>query len=272
MLKQGQIIRLVNDYIGVQGGYLGDFSYRTHEDFYPCYCELDINPNDYEGTTRQRFIAILSKASPQHQAKIIHGVFKKYPCDPATEQDQKRKAIYLELSELAGRLEKSEISVKTHNFSDKAIVFHALQDAEVLLRERGAKSALDRVHTAIHGYLKAQCEQNNIQISRDANIIECFKALRSSHHAFQSLGAHEQEVKKMLNGLSSVLDALNNLRNRASLAHPNENVLDEAESHLMINSAKTILRYISDRIDAQQVNLKTEPVYQIAGNDHDIPF
>ena len=62
-LTDGEITRIVNRYIGVSGGYLGDFSYRTHADFYPEYCNLDIDPNDYAGTTRERFIAILSSRS-----------------------------------------------------------------------------------------------------------------------------------------------------------------------------------------------------------------
>ena len=33
-LTDGEITRIVNRYIGVSGGYLGDFSYRTHVDFY----------------------------------------------------------------------------------------------------------------------------------------------------------------------------------------------------------------------------------------------
>lgn len=33
-----EIVRLVNKYIGVStDGYLGDFSYRTHKEFYPCF-------------------------------------------------------------------------------------------------------------------------------------------------------------------------------------------------------------------------------------------
>jgi hypothetical protein len=35
MLKNSDIYRLVNQYIGVSDGYLGDFSYRTHDEFYP---------------------------------------------------------------------------------------------------------------------------------------------------------------------------------------------------------------------------------------------
>jgi len=81
VLTKGLIIRLVNDYIGVCGGYLGEpeslrFSYRTHREFYPVYCDLDsINPDVMEGTTRERFIAILFGAESKVQAKIIRGIF-----------------------------------------------------------------------------------------------------------------------------------------------------------------------------------------------------
>src|SRR5207237_4858220 len=78
-MSQKQIMRLVNLYIGVEGGYLGDFSYRTHREFYPLYCDLDLNPDEYEGTTRERFIEILSSRPPHEQAKIIRGVMEKYP-------------------------------------------------------------------------------------------------------------------------------------------------------------------------------------------------
>jgi hypothetical protein len=42
-----EIYKLVNGYIGVigvSGGYLGDFTYRILEEFYPRYCDLDIDP------------------------------------------------------------------------------------------------------------------------------------------------------------------------------------------------------------------------------------
>jgi hypothetical protein len=36
-LTNGQILGIVNRYIGVSGGYLGDFTYGTHSDFYAEY-------------------------------------------------------------------------------------------------------------------------------------------------------------------------------------------------------------------------------------------
>ena len=64
-LTRKDIYWFVNRYIGVSGGYLGDFSYRTHSEFYAEYCDLDIDPFVYEGTTRERFIEVLEHADPR---------------------------------------------------------------------------------------------------------------------------------------------------------------------------------------------------------------
>ena len=78
-LSNVEIMKIVNRYVGVFGGYLGDFSYRTHADFYPEYCTLDINPYEYEGTTRERFIQILKSQPPGVQARIVRGVLERFP-------------------------------------------------------------------------------------------------------------------------------------------------------------------------------------------------
>jgi hypothetical protein len=107
MLKQSEIYRLVNDYIGVSGGYLNGFSYRTHYEFYPGYCDLPINVADYEpGTTREKFIRILEQASPLVQSKILKGIFKKFPVSYFDENDRVRKQeIYDEYQAILARIE-----------------------------------------------------------------------------------------------------------------------------------------------------------------------
>ena len=55
------------------------FSYRTHHEFYPDYCEIeDIDPVSLEGTTRIRFEHILKTEAPVRQALILRGVLKKF--------------------------------------------------------------------------------------------------------------------------------------------------------------------------------------------------
>jgi len=109
-MKKSEIYRLVNDYIGVDGGYLGDFSYRTHREFYPCYCDLDnIDVDSYEqGTTRKRFIAILEDSPPAAQAKIIQGVLNKYPVSSFSDEEREQKQVlYNEFTEIIKKLEPS---------------------------------------------------------------------------------------------------------------------------------------------------------------------
>jgi len=72
-LHPSEIHWIVNHYIGVSGGYLGDFSYASHREFYAAYCDLKIDPDDYPGTTRQPFLAVLTSADPQCQAAIVRG-------------------------------------------------------------------------------------------------------------------------------------------------------------------------------------------------------
>ncbi|MBL8190572.1 MAG: toll/interleukin-1 receptor domain-containing protein [Acidobacteria bacterium] len=78
LLTKLEINKLVSHYIGVYGGYLGDFSYKKHYDFY-VELDLDIDPNTYEGTTRERFIKILSEGTPSVQARILEGILNRYP-------------------------------------------------------------------------------------------------------------------------------------------------------------------------------------------------
>ncbi|MHC5737493.1 toll/interleukin-1 receptor domain-containing protein [Nostoc sp.] len=106
-LTKQEVTKIVNTYIGVFDGYLGNFSYRTHIDFYPEYCDLGIDPNQYEGTTRQRFIAILENSPPHIQAKIIHGVLQRFPLEDEDKKPPTRtKELYEELLSIAQRLDK----------------------------------------------------------------------------------------------------------------------------------------------------------------------
>jgi hypothetical protein len=77
-----EIKRLVQKWIGVSSGYLGDFSYGSHQEFY-VDIGLPIDPAQYEGTTRSRFMQILGESAPDVQSKILEGILTKYPVGSA---------------------------------------------------------------------------------------------------------------------------------------------------------------------------------------------
>jgi len=240
-------MKIVNRYIGVSSGYLGDFSYRTHAEFYPEYCDLDIDPNQYEGTTREKFMTILKESPPEIQAKILRGVIDKFPGRDKVLQD--------ELIAVVTRLELgSSVSSPSPKITTD-VVERAIKDAEALLKVNGATSGVDRIHTALHGYLKAVCNDAGINYKDDKHkddkhkddnptITRLFKLLRENHPNLQKLGARQEDIKDILQAFATVITALNPIRNKASLAHPNDKLLDEDEARLVINAARTILHYL----------------------------
>jgi hypothetical protein len=82
MMTDREIHRLVEDYIGTDGGYLCGFSYSKHNNFYVQYCDMDVDVPSYRArglTTRRAFIAILKDSKAREQARIIRGVFEMFP-------------------------------------------------------------------------------------------------------------------------------------------------------------------------------------------------
>jgi len=240
-LSGRDIYTLVNRYIGVSGGYLGDFSYRTHYEFYREYCDLDIDPDAYSGTTRQQFIQILEGPEPVTQAKILTGVLEKYPAGSST---LRTADAYDQIRQMIKRCIDSRGVPSPQLRITSEVVRRAIADAEMLLQGSGALSAVDRVHTALHGYLKISCDDAGIKYGVDPSILDLFKLLRQHHPALQSLGVHQAPIVQVLRSLGSVMDALNPARNRGSVAHPNDDLLDPDEAMLFINAARTVLQYL----------------------------
>ena len=243
-LTSREIYRIVNRYIGVSGGYLGDFSYRTRADFYPEYCDLDIDPYSYEGTTRERFIAILSIRSPHDQARIIRGVLEKYPVGSS---DLRTTAARDELVAIAERLERGP-TVSAAPAITSEVVRRAIDDAEALLLNGGPTSAVDRVHTTLHGHLQYLCAAAGIQFQREDTTVALLKKLRQSHPKLQDLGPRGKDVETVLRASGSILDALNPMRNNASVAHPNEQLLGRDEAQLVINVGRSVLAYVDGKL------------------------
>lgn len=129
------------------------------------------------------------------------------------------------------------------------VVRATLDDAEHLIQSRGALNGLDRVHTALHAYLRAVVESLAIPTSTDAGTTELFKIIISNHPSFSTSTPRNADVTRIVRAMSSIVDALNPLRNRASLAHPNDSLLGPSEATLAINTVRTLLQYLDSKIN-----------------------
>jgi hypothetical protein len=245
-----EIVRIVNRYIGVSGGYLGlpeRFTYRTHGEFYAEYCDLSVDLNTFEGTTRETFMAALESLSPRDQVKVLLGVIERFPPDE-TGAPNSRRATHAVLLTYIARLESGPLIASQTPQITSEVVLRALQDAENLIQTSGPTSAVDRVHTVLHGYLIAVCDGAGVAHGDRDSMVALFRKLEANHSSLADLGPRSQDIKTVLNSSASILDALLPVRNQGSMAHPNAEVLGEPEARLIINVGRTLLNYLDAKL------------------------
>jgi hypothetical protein len=249
-LTEAEIVRIVNRYIGVSGGYLGlpdRFTYRTHAEFYAEYCDLSVDLSPFEGTTRETFMAALASLSSRDQAKVLRGLIERFPPDERGAPTSRPTAHGVLLSYIE-RLESGPLVASLTPQTTSDVVLRALQDAENLIQTSGPTSAVDRVHTVLHGYLIAVCDGARVARGGRETTVALLRKLESGHAKFADLGPRTQDIKTILNASASILDALLPVRNQASVAHPNEVLLGEDEARLIINVGRTLLNYLDAKL------------------------
>lgn len=250
-LKPLEIKRLIQKWIGVTSGYLGDFSYASHEAFY-VDLKLPIDPSRYEGTTRARFSQILEEGRPDVQATILGGILQKYPTGsdvPSGSGATRTPELAAEIQGWIARLRgTAPVLAPALLAGTSAVVERALSDAEELLRTNGPTSCVDRVHTALHGYLLDVCRASGLTVTDDSSLTSLVKLLREGHPAFALLGPRPNDVMVVLRALATIVDKLNPLRNNTSVAHPNTDLLPPEEAMLVVNVVRTLLHYLDAKL------------------------
>ena len=75
--------------------------------------------------------------------------------------------------------EKVGVPRPTPGVAPDEAVARALKDASALIESTGASSGLDRVHTALHGYLRSLCAAQSLSCPQKATLATLFKTLRT---------------------------------------------------------------------------------------------
>jgi hypothetical protein len=120
----------------------------------------------------------------------------------------------------------------------------AIEDAKILINTQGPTSAVDRVHTVLHGYLKQVCKEATIEYPEDATLNQLMNILKIK---YPILVAKNDNVDQIFKSMANILDKLNPLRNNSSLAHSNLVLLEPDEAMLVINTCNTILSYLNSK-------------------------
>jgi Abortive infection C-terminus len=109
-----------------------------------------------------------------------------------------------------------------------------------------------RLDTSLHGHLQYLCDGAGIDYDkRDDATTALLKKLRREHPQLQDLGPRSQDIEKVLNAAGAMLDALTPVRNNASLAHPNKDLIGRDEAQLVVNAGRTLLAYLDAKIGTE---------------------
>jgi hypothetical protein len=242
-----EVNKLMERYIGSAGGYLGSFD--SHPTLLSFYIDLglDVIPTDYPGTNKARFQAILENAQPGDQAKIIRGILKRHPPDATGPRTQ---ALNNEFVLLAQRLEAGVGVASPATVYTSEFVKRTLEEVEHAVMSRRETSGVDRIHSAMHGYLRLVCDKAGIKYIQDDRIVDLFKKLLAEHAALRHLGPRPQDTATITRSFCAVVTVIDPIRNKATFAHPTPGLLGVPEAMLVINAARTILHYVDAKLTA----------------------
>lgn len=135
----------------------------------------------------------------------------------------------------------------TQKLSPEDVVVAALIDADSLINAGKPQNAVDRMHTAFHGYLKTVCDKYSIAYSKDPSITELYKLIYKNILKINNTAKHPVEIENILRAHASTINAINTLRNHASMAHVND-LLGTDEATLVINTVRTLLHYLEAKL------------------------
>lgn len=128
------------------------------------------------------------------------------------------------------------------------VIGKAISDAELLMRQGKYDSAFDRVHTAFHGYLRKILDNKQVTYDESETLSQLYTKLHKEISSTMGSSEIAELMKKSLRSASGMISAINEMRNRHSLSHPNDNLLQNREAELTIKLVKDLSDYINSII------------------------
>ncbi len=147
-----------------------------------------------------------------------------------------------------------EIMVEQHEIIDftmisvTSIITQSISDAELFMKEGKYASAFDRVHTAFHGYLRKILDDMEVQHEESETINQLYNKLHNEIECRIEPEPVAGLIKTLIRSASGVISSINDIRNRHSLSHPNEEIIGEREALLAIRIIEELSNYINEVI------------------------
>lgn len=250
--------------LGMESGYVLNFSNRTFAEFFLDSFGIDIYDKKYDygsGSKANRMRAFWDQESNCIVGKVLGLLFDEwnefkgygYPSEPPEE-----------CLKIVRRLQESapvpDINVVSLNLDDRSFEALARSVRESIERNE-PETGLDRLHTFVVKYFRNLCVKRGIEADREkplhSLVGEYIKTLKKE-------GIIESEMtERILKSTISIMEAFNRVRNEQSFAHDNK-VLNYNESLLIFGHVTSSIRFIEA--------LEKKGTKKLSNEDEDIQF
>ncbi len=163
---------------------------------------------------------------------------------------ERREYISRKFSPLLKMLRESEENCTDVSFQQIAArsgtVQKAVEDAEVFIREGRYDSAVDRVHTAFHGYLRQVLTEHGVTYGVEDGLPALFAKLHGYYGDSIQPPDVAERLKTILRSAGGMINAVNELRNNNTIAHPNGELIQKREAQLVIRIVNAVVDYVED--------------------------
>lgn len=242
--------------LGMELGYVLDFSDRTFDDFF--YEKIGIDPQENSslfsgrGTSKaKRLRAFIERGTPSTVAKLLREMWEyreSWEFAPHVNDAEKARELYFStIARIEGRsdaIDSSAIEAFEPNETLEELVASIRRDLDAKKPQAG----IDRLHT--------YCMKRFASLVRKHGGGECGKddPLHSRVARYVKLLRNQRDLtamsEKIVKSSISVFEAMSPIRNDRSFAHDNPELVEMEEARFIFDSVTAFLRY-SKAIDGR---------------------
>jgi hypothetical protein len=244
----------LEQYLGMQSGYLCNFSDRSFRDFVLLATGIDVYSDAYnaQGTSKaKRLRTFWINESDCDNGKLLNALLDYWKAEKSkweegfTENDQAfHDAGKLTARRLLGISDIKNIGAIAPISGEPEFTLLCTEIRNAI--DRGQPNlVLDRLHTYAIRWLRNICRKRGIEFDREVPLHGLFK--RYSHYLKANVPEilESEMAARTMNQVSSILDAYNTARNTRTFAHDNP-LLSNRESILVINIMTAIITFLND--------------------------
>jgi hypothetical protein len=238
--------QIIEKLLGMDTGYVADFSDRTFQLFIGDHFNIDIHSAKYtdSGTSKaNKLRTLIAKESDFVVGSILGALLNhQMALDLATKNE--RTPLYEQVKSIVSKLKGNSVVENLDAIRPVEGDENFTLLAEVIRRSienSNPREGIDRLHTYLYRYTRQLCRKRGLKDDQSIPLDALFGSY--ARYLRDTGKVRSETTHKILGSYIQILNKFNNTRNSESLAHDNE-LIENHEALLILNSIANLLRFV----------------------------